>query len=136
MIAPSYENLSFSQNHNAGEICKQVGGNSHKSSDFPGYFPSVFQGSGDFNRAVAGTSSPGYGTAGTPGHGGGGINMVFTEGGHPVSHGSGPHSHGFIEGGHPVSGGHHVPHGSGPHSHGSHSPNVAGPSHWGGEEDW
>lgn len=70
MIAPSYGNLSFSQNHNACEICKQVGGNSHRSGVFPGYFPSAHQGSGDFNRAVAGISSPGYGIAGTPGHGG------------------------------------------------------------------
>ncbi|KAG5568166.1 hypothetical protein H5410_014644 [Solanum commersonii] len=61
MIAPSHENLSFSQN--------LLGGNSHRSGDFPGYFPSASQGSGDFNRAVAGTSSPGYGIAGTPSHG-------------------------------------------------------------------
>ncbi|KAG5602365.1 hypothetical protein H5410_033735 [Solanum commersonii] len=73
---PRYKNPMYSvitvtqKNHNACEICKQVGGNSHRSGVFPGYFPSAHQGSGDFNRAVAGISSPGYGIAGTPGHGG------------------------------------------------------------------
>ncbi|KAK6796498.1 hypothetical protein RDI58_004199 [Solanum bulbocastanum] len=38
MIAPSYGNLPFPHNHNAGEICKQVGRTGHRSSDFPGFF--------------------------------------------------------------------------------------------------
>uniref|UniRef100_M1DZC3 Uncharacterized protein n=1 Tax=Solanum tuberosum TaxID=4113 RepID=M1DZC3_SOLTU len=88
IIAHSYGNLPFPQNHNAGEICKQVGRTGHKSSDFLGFFPSAPQGSDGYSQAVVDNYSLRYGNAGIHGHGGGGINMAFTEGSHPVPHGS------------------------------------------------
>ncbi|KAL3324375.1 hypothetical protein AABB24_038499 [Solanum stoloniferum] len=68
------------KNHNAGEICKQVGGNGHKSGDFPCFFPSASQGSDGYSQAEVDNYFPGYGNAGIHGHGGRGINMAFTKG--------------------------------------------------------
>ena len=54
MVAPSYGNSSFSQNHNAGEIHTQVGGIDHRSGEFPSYPVIASQRFGDYNRAIAG----------------------------------------------------------------------------------
>ncbi|KAG5612563.1 hypothetical protein H5410_023844 [Solanum commersonii] len=87
---PSYGNLSLSHNYNnAGEISRFVRSNNHTEAHTHGHVGlhgSYASGSSGSNVTVD-MCTHGCGNTDTHGHGGGGINMAFTDN-HSISHGS------------------------------------------------